>query len=176
MSRGRYLSCPGYKPQTKKLSDMDDLPDDLPSVGSHQGNPPPTETGQEVRSPTGPPPDSTPASPAPALFQLVKNTADDWIQIRVHSARAQVSGPEADDLEEIGQYRSIEELRSALRDTPIDDRSIVFEDAETDKVLTDEDASADHPWIGKPRYERITFVAGEAELSDYVNGLDRPLA
>ena len=155
---------------------MDDLPDDLTSVGSHQGNQPPTETGQEVRSPSGPDPDSTPATPAPALFQVIRDTEQDRIQIRVHSARAQVTAPDADQIEEIGQYRSVDELRTALRDGTIEDRTAIFEDAKADKVLTHADVSADHPWIGQSRYERITFVPDETAVSDYVSELDRPLA
>lgn len=160
----------------ESLSHMDDLPDDLPSVGSHHGNQPPTDTGQEVRSPSGPAPDSMPASRAPALFQVVRDAAQDRLQIRVHSARAHVSPPEAEDLEEIGQYRSVDDLRTALHDLSIEDRTAIFEDAETDKVMTDAEVSADHPWIGQPRYERITLVSDEAAVSDYVSGLDRSLA
>jgi hypothetical protein len=158
------------------LAFMDDIPDDLTSIGSHHGNDPPTETGQEVRSPEGPDPDSSPATPAPALFQLVRHTTPDWVQIRVHSARAQVAPPEADDLEELGQYRSVQKLRDALRDASIDGHTAVFEDAEAETVLTDADVSADHAWIGQPRYERITFAADEGTVSDYVSGLDQPLA
>lgn len=160
----------------KSFSDMDDLPDDLTSVGSHQGNQPPTETGQEVRSPAGPDPDAKPASPAPALFQLLKDTANNRIQIRVHSARAEISPPAEEEVTEMGQYRSVEQLRDALHEASIEGRTAIFEDAEADKVLTDADVSATHPWIGQPRYERITFVADEAAVSEYVNGLDRPVA
>lgn len=153
---------------------MNDLPDDLTSIGSHHGNQPPTETGQEVRSPSGPDPHSNPASPAPALFQLIRNTAEDQIQIRVHSARAEVDAPDADAVQEIGQYRSVEELREALADASVTDRIAIFEDAETDTVLTEADAGANHSWIGQPRYERITFVVDEEAVSDFVRGLDRP--
>ena len=156
---------------------MDDLPDDLTSVGRHQGNEPPTETGQEVRSPDGPPPDSSPASPAPALFQLVRDTTQDRLQIRVHSARAEEPpGPEADEVEALGHYRSVDDLRAALREESIAGRVAVFEDATSDTVLTDDDVTADHAWIGNPRYERITFVADEGDVSDYVGSLDSPLA
>lgn len=154
---------------------MDDLPDDLTSVGRHHGNDPPTETGQEVRSPEGPPPNSQPASPVPALFQLVRNSADNWLQIRLHSARAEVPSPEGDDTEEIGQYRSVEALRKALSDESIEHRTVIFEDTEEDKVLTETSVSADHSWIGLPRYERITFADDEA-VSDYIEGLDRSSA
>lgn len=160
----------------KPFQDMDDLPDDLTSVGSHRGNQPPAETGQEVRSPSGPDPDSTPATPVPALFQLIRDTEQDRLQIRVHSARAEVSAPDADEIDEMGRYRSVEALRSALRDASIDDRTAIFEDAKLDNVRTEADVSADHPWIGRPRYERITFVADAAAVSDYVSGLDRSLA
>jgi hypothetical protein len=156
---------------------MDDLPDDLTSVGRHHGNEPPTETGQEVRSPDGPDPDSSPASPAPALFQLVRDTAQDRLQIRVHSARAEEPPTPADaDVEEIGQYRSVDALRAALADESIDGTIAVFEDAESETVLTDDDVTPNHTWIGQPRYERITFVADEGDISDYVGGLDYPLA
>jgi hypothetical protein len=155
---------------------MTDVPDDLTSVGRHHGNEPPTETGQEVRSPEGPDPDSKPATPAPALFQLVRQADVDRVQIRVHSARAQISPPEAEDTEELGQYRSVDDLRAALADVGLEGRTAIFEDAESETVLTDADVTPDHPWIGQPRYERITFVSDEGAVSDYVSGLDRPLA
>lgn len=155
---------------------MTDLPDDLTSVGRHHGNDPPTDTGQEVRSPEGPDPGSTPATPAPALFQVVRQPAADRVQIRVHSARANISPPEDKSTEEIGQYRSVDDLRAALSDADVGGRVAVFEDAESDTVLTDADVRPDHPWIGQPRYERITFVPDEGDVSDYVSGLDRPLA
>ena len=154
---------------------MGDIPDDLTSVGSHHGNQPPTETGQEVRSPDGPDPEATPASPSPALFQLVKNSEKNWIQLRVHSARAEVTPPEDDAIEEIGQYHSVDELREALADAGIDGRTAVFEDSEEENVLMDENVSSDHSWIGQPRYERITFATDEAAASDYVSSLDEPL-
>ena len=156
---------------------MDDLPDDLTSVGRHHGNEPPTETGQEVRSPDGPDPDSSPASPAPALFQLVRDTAQDRLQIRVHSARTEEPPtPDDADVEEIGQYHSVDDLRAALGDESIDSTIAVFEDAESETVLTDDDVTPDHARIGQPRYERITFVADEGDISDFVGGLDYPLA
>jgi hypothetical protein len=155
---------------------MTDLPDDLTSVGRHHGNDPPTDTGQEVRSPEGPDPESKPATPAPALFQVVRQPDAHRVQIRVHSARANISPPEDEGTEELGQYRSVDDLRAALSDADVDGRIAVFEDAESDTVLTDADASSDHPWIGQPRYERITFVPDEGDVSDYVSGLDRPLA
>lgn len=155
---------------------MNDVPDDLTSVGSHRGNEAPTETGQEVRSPEGPDPNANPATPAPALFQLVRNTAADRLQIRVYPARAEIEAPESDETEEIGQYRSVDELRTALSDASVDDRIAIFEDAEADTALTDAAVEADHPWIGQPRYERITFVVDESAVSDFVSELDRPLA
>jgi hypothetical protein len=155
---------------------MTDLPDDLSAVGRHQGTDAPTETGKEVRCPEGPPPDSTPATPAPALFQLVRQPDADRLQIRVHSARAQVSVPEDGDVDELGQYRSVDDLRDALAEASIEGRTAIFEDAEADTVLTDADVSPTHAWIGQPRYERITFVADEGAVSDYVSELDRPLA
>lgn len=155
---------------------MADIPEDLTSVGSHHGNDPPTETGQEVRSPTGPDPDSKPATPSPGLFQLVHDKKNDRFQIHVHSARAQVSPPEDDETEEIGQYRTVDALRSALEEIDISGQTAIFEDSEAGKVLTDTDITSAHAWIGDPRYERITFVADDAAVSDYVSGLDRPLA
>jgi len=155
---------------------MTDLPDDLTAVGRHRGNDAPTETGKEVRCPEGPPPDATPATPATALFQVVRRPDPDRIQIRIHSARAQISAPEHEETEEIGQYRSVDDLRAGLADVSIEGRTAVFEDAEADTVLTDTDVSPDHAWIGQPRYERITFVEDEGAASDYVSTLDRPLA
>jgi len=155
---------------------MTDLPDDLTAVGRHRGHDAPTETGKEVRCPEGPPPDSTPATPAPALFQVVRQPEADRVQIRVHSARAQIPPPEDEGTDEIGQYRTVDALQSALANASIEGRTAIFEDAEADKVLTDTNVSADHAWIGRPRYERITFVADEGAASDYVSELDRPLA
>lgn len=155
---------------------MADLPDDLTSVGRHHGNEPPTETGQEVRSPSGPDPHSQPATPSPGLFQLVRDEKNDRIQIRVHSARAEVSAPEDEETEEIGQYRTVDALRSALNEAGIRGRTAIFEDAEAGKVLTDTDITSSHTWIGQPRYQRITFVSDDAAVSDYVSGLDQPLA
>lgn len=155
---------------------MSDLPDDLTAVGRHRGNAPKPETGQEVRSPEGPDPETNPAGPAPALFQLVRDTAHDRIQIRVHSARTEDPPLPDEDVEEIGQYRSVEALREALRDASIEGRTAVFEDADSETVLTEDEATPDHAWIGQPRYERITFVADEDAVSDYVSGLEYPLA
>ncbi len=155
---------------------MADLPDDLPAVGRHRGNDPKPDTGQEVRSPEGPDPESNPASPAPALFQLVRGPDHDRLQIRVHSARTEDPPSPEEDVEELGQYRSVEALREALRDESIDGRTAVFEDADTETVLTDDDVTPDHAWIGQPRYERITFVTDEDAVADYVSGLEYPLA
>jgi len=84
--------------------------------------------------------------------------------------------PDDADVEEIGQYRSVDALRAALADESIDGTIAVFEDAESETVLTDDDVTPDHAWIGQPRYERITFVADEGDISDFVGGLDYPLA
>jgi hypothetical protein len=156
---------------------MDDLPDDLTSVGRHHGNEPPTETGQEVRSPDGPDPDSSPAAPAPALFQLLRDTDRARLQVRVHTARTEDPPvPEAEGIEEVGQYRSVDALRAALEEAGLDGAPAVFEDAEAETVLAEDAVTADHAWIGQPRYERITVFADEGDRSDYVSGLDRPLA
>ena len=152
---------------------MTDVPDDLTSVGNHHGNEPPTETGQEVRSPSGPDPDSTPADPAPALFQLVRDTSPDRVQIRVHSPRADIPAPE-DGPEELGQYRTVAALREALTDADIDGHTAVFEDGKAEKVLTDADVTTDHAWIGQPRYETITFFADADAAAEYANSLDGP--
>jgi len=152
---------------------MPDVPDDLTSVGTDRGNDPPTETGQEVRSPDGPDPTTKPAAPSQALFQLLHDSATDRIQIRIHSPRAQVSAPNDEDTEELGQYRSVDALRDALSDLSIDGRTAIFEDASAGTVLTQNDVSPDHAWIGQPRYERVTFVPTEDDADDYVSTLDR---
>jgi len=154
---------------------MTDIPDDLTSVGSHHGNEPPTETGQEVRSPSGPDPDSTPADPAPALFQLVRGRDPDRVQIRVHSPRADVPAPE-DGPEELGQYRTVEALREALSNAAMNGCAAVFDDAEADRVLTDTDVTPGHAWIGQTRYETITFFADADAADEYASRLDRPSA
>ena len=154
---------------------MTDVPDDLTSVGSHHGNEPPTDTGQEVRSPSGPDPDSTPATPAPALFQLVRAADPDRVQIRVHSPRADVPAPE-DGPEQLSQHRTVEALRKALADAEIDGHTAVFEDAEAEKVLIDTDVTPNHAWIGQPRYETITFFADADAAEKYASSLDAPSA
>lgn len=152
---------------------MSDIPEDLTSVGTHHGNQPPTETGQEVRSPEGPDPSRTPSEPSPALFQVVRNSEEDWIQIRVHSPRAQVQAPD-NGSEEVGQYRTVSALRTALETLSIGGQTAVFEDAEAEQVFTDSDVSPDHSWIGQPQYERITFVANDDAASAYLDRIDRP--
>lgn len=150
---------------------MSDVPDDLTSVGRHHGNDPPTETGQEVRSPSGPDPASSPADPSPALFLLTRDAEQNRIQIRVHSPQAEISTPD-DGPEELGQYRTVDSLRSALHEAGIDGWAAVFQDANTSNILTDSDVSANHSWIGQPRYETITFFADEDDAADYVDDLD----
>lgn len=154
---------------------MTDVPDDLTSVGRHRGNDPLPDTGQEVRSPEGPDPDSKPATPSPALYQVVRASDPNRVQIRVHSPRADVSVPE-DGPEEIGQYRTVNALRDALTGADIDGYTAVFEDTEADKVLTDSNVTPDHAWIGRPRYETITFFADADAADEYVASLDRPSA
>lgn len=146
---------------------MSDVPDDLTSVGRHHGNDPPTETGQEVRSPEGPDPESDPADPAPALFQLLRDADTDHVQIRVHSPRAEVPSPE-DGPGELGQYRTVSALRDALDEASIEGETAVFEDAQTGKILTDTDVASDHAWIGQPRYKVITFFPTEEAANEYV--------
>jgi hypothetical protein len=152
---------------------MTDIPDDLPSVGRHHGNDPPTDTGQEVRSPSGPDPDSTPADPAPALFQLVRDSDPDRVQIRVHSPRADVPPPE-DGPEELGQFRTVESLREALAEADVDGSTAVFEDVKAGTVRTDTDVDPSHAWIGQPRHAPITFFADAEAADEYVSALDRP--
>jgi len=150
---------------------MSDIPDDLTSVGRHHGNDPPTETGQEVRSPEGPDPDSSPAEPFSALFQLVRDSENDRIQIRVHSPRAEVPTPEHGP-DEIGQYRAADALRDALEERSIENRTAVFEDEKTGKLLVDSSVSPSHAWIGQPRYTVITFFRNEDAAEEYVRGAD----
>jgi hypothetical protein len=150
---------------------MTDVPDDLTSVGRHRGNEPPTETGQEVRSPEGPDPETTPADPSPALFQVLRASDPNLVQIRVHSPRAEVPAPE-EEVDEIGQYRTVDGLRDALTEAEIDSDWAVFVDAEANRVLTDANVTPDHAWIGRPRFETITFFADEDAAAEYTRGLD----
>lgn len=152
---------------------MTDIPDDLTSVGRHHGNEPPTDTGQEVRSPSGPDPDSTPAAPSPALFQVVRSADPDRIQIRVHSPRADVPSPE-EGPEEMGQYRTVAALHEALADAEMEGYTGVFEDVKDEKVLTDANVTPDHAWIGQTRYETITLFADPDAADAYVSTLDPP--
>jgi len=151
---------------------MADLPEDLSGVGTHRGNDPAPETGQTVRSPTGPDPNATEAQPAPALFVVVQAASGDRLSIRAHSARADVSAPE--DGEEVGRYRTVEALRRGLAGVEMDADVAVFEDAEADRVLVEEDVSADHAWIGKPRYPRITLFQNSDAAHAFAEAHDRP--
>jgi len=149
---------------------MTDVPDDLSSVGKHRGNQPPTETGQEVRSPEGPDPQSTSATRTAALFQLLRHDTEGWLRLRVHSARADVS-EETGDVKEVGQYRTVHTLRTALREESIAGTAGVFEDADSGEVLTDEHVTTDHAWIGQPRFQTITFFPSAEAASEYVDSL-----
>lgn len=142
---------------------MADIPDDLTDVGAHHGNQPPPETGQTVRSPSGPDPSGTSAQPSPALFQVVRVPSENRLTVRAHSPRAEVSAPE--EGKEVGRFRTVDALREALADVGVDGRAAVFEDAEVNRVLVETNVTAGHPWIGQPRYPTITFfdTAEEAE-------------
>jgi len=152
-----------------KSDSMSDVPDDLSSVGAHRGPDPPTETSQTVRSPEGPDASTSTARPASALFQLVRDPEDNRYQIRVHSPRAQISESE-DTTEEVGRYRTVESLRHALADASVAGWIGVFEDAEADGVLTDE-VTANHPWIGRPRYTTITLFEEADAASTYAEAV-----
>lgn len=152
---------------------MTDVPEDLTTVGRHHGNDPPAETGQEVRSPQGPDPETKSAEPTPALFQVVRASDPDRIQVRVYSPRAEVPAPE-DGSEELGRHRTVDRLRDTLTDADIAGQSAVFEDVEAHRVLTDSQVTPDHAWIGRPRFETITFFADEDAAAEYVRGLDAP--
>ena len=152
---------------------MTDVPEDLTTVGRHHGNDPPTDTGQEVRSPQGPDPETLAAESTPALFQVVRTADPDRVQIRGHSPRAEISSPE-EGVEEIGQYPTVNALRDALTETGIEGRTAVFEDTEADRVLTDSSVTPDHAWIGRPRFETITFFVDEGAADEYVRSLDAP--
>ena len=150
---------------------MADLPDDLSDVGTHRGNDPEPETGQTVRSPTGPDPNATEAQPAQGLFVVVRASSGEWLSIQAHSARAEVAGP--DEGEEVGQYRSVEALRDALADADMNEHVAVFEDAEADRVLVEDDVSAHHAWIGKPRYPRVTLFRDADEANAFAEAHER---
>lgn len=150
---------------------MADIPEDLTSVGTHLGNQPPNESGQTVRSPEGPDPSDEPAQPSPALFQLVR-LSENRLQVRSHSPRAVVSEP--DDVEEIGQYRTVEALQQALADVSVEGWAAVFEEREANRVLVDTDIRPDHAWIGKPRYPTITFFEDEEEATSFAENHERP--
>lgn len=151
---------------------MADIPDDLSDVGTHRGNQPPPDTGQTVRSPTGPDPSASEAQPSPALFQVVRIPSENRLTVQAHSARAHVSAPEEGD--EGGQYRTVDALREALEETGIDDMVAVFEDAEANRVLVDDDATADHAWIGQPRYPTVTFFETIEEAQAFAEAHERP--
>lgn len=142
---------------------MADIPDDLTDVGAHRGNEPPPKTGQTVRSPEGPDPSGADAQRSPALFQVVREVSENRLTVQAHSARAELEDPE--EGEEVGRYRTSEALQEALSDVGIDGKAAVFEDIEADHVLVETDVSADHAWIGQPRYPTITFfeTAEDAE-------------
>lgn len=149
---------------------MTDIPDDLTDVGVHHGNDPPPETGQTVRSPKGPDPSASDASPSPALFQVVRTPSEGRLTVRAHSARAEVSAPE--EGEEVGTYRTEDALREALADKDIDGMGAVFEDAEANRTLVETDVTADHVWIGQLRYPTITFFETAEEAEAFANAKD----
>lgn len=152
---------------------MTDIPDDLSDVGAHQGNPPPSETGQTVRSPEGPDPAASEAQPSPALFQVVRSPDDDRITVRAHSPRAEVDAPDAGD--EMGRYRTPEELRTALASHDRGEGAVaVFVDAEADRVLVVEEVTADHAWIGQPRYPTVALFASHDAAEAYAETHERP--
>jgi len=103
--------------------------------------------------------------------EVVRAADPDRVQVRVHSPRTEVSVPE-DGPEDLGQYRTVDALRDALMDAEIDGRTTVFEDTKDHRILTDSDVTADHAWIGRPRFETITFFAREDAAVEYVRGLD----
>ena len=146
---------------------MTDIPDDLTDVGSHHGDEPPPETGQTVRSPEGPDPSASDARPSPALFQLVRTPSESRLTVHAHSARAEVSVPE--EGEEVGQYRTEQALRDALQNEGIDGMTAVFVDAEADRTLVEADVTADHAWIGQPRYPTIAFFASAEEAESFAS-------
>jgi len=151
---------------------MSDLPNDLTSVGAHEGNSPPTNTSQTVRCPQGPDPSSEAAQPSSALYQLLRPASAGQLQIRVHPPRAQIAAP-ADDTEEIGQYRTVEALRTALAEASVEEWTGVFEDAEAGRVITDA-VTSDHPWIGQPRYETVTLFAEADAATAYAESTAVP--
>lgn len=152
---------------------MADLPDDLSDVGVHRGNPPPTETGQTVRSPEGPDPGASDAQPSPALFQVVRDQEGGCLVLRLHSARAE-EVEEGEEEEELGRYRTEDALRDGLSELGIEGRVAVFEDAEANRVLVDADVTADHAWIGQPRFPTISFFDTREEADAFAEGHERP--
>lgn len=151
---------------------MADLPDDLTDIGVHRGNQLPTETGQTVRSPEGPDPRAADAEPSPALFQLIREPTGSRLTVRTHSARAEVEEPENGG--ELGQYRTTDALRDALSEAGIADAVAVFEDADANRVLVDADVTAEHAWIGQPRYSTIVFFETRDEAEAFADSHDYP--
>ena len=149
---------------------MTDIPDDLTTVGAHHGNDPPPETGQTVRSPEGPDPSASDASPSRALFQVVRTPSENRLTVRAHSARAEVSAPE--EGEEVGTYRTEDALREALADKGVDGMGAVFEDAEANRVIVETDVTADHAWIGQLRYPTVAFFETVAEAEAFADARD----
>lgn len=146
---------------------MTDIPDDLTDVGAHHGNQPPPDTGQTVRSPTGPDPGGTEARRSPALFQVVRASDGNRLTVQAHSARVEEVAP--DEGTEVGRYRTGAALRDALADEGIEGWAAVFEDAEADRVLVETDVTADHAWIGQPRYPTITFFDSAEEARTFAD-------
>lgn len=146
---------------------MVDIPDDLTDVGTYHGNQPPPDTGQTVRSPTGPNPETTEATPSPALFQMVRTSSEDRLTVHAHSARAEASAP--DEGEEEGRCRTVAALRDALRDEGLDGHAAVFEDAEAGRMLVETNVTADHNWIGQSRYPTIAFFESAEEAQAFAS-------
>ncbi|MFP4228773.1 MAG: hypothetical protein ACLFTE_08100 [Salinivenus sp.] len=149
---------------------MSDLPDDLPAIGTHRGNDAPEGLGQTINAPEGPDPSASPAHPTDALFQLVEDTSGDFLQIRTHSARAQVDPPEEAALDERGQYRTVDALRDALADASVEGWTGVFENPTAGRVLTDE-VTPQHAWIGAEVYPTITLFPDADAATEYASSL-----
>jgi len=113
------------------------------------------------------------ARPALALFVVVRTSSGGRLSVRAHSARADVPAP--DDGEEVGRCRSLDALREILADAGINGSVAVFEDAQANRVLVDEDVTVNHAWIGQPRYPRITFFRDPDEASAFAEEHERPV-
>ena len=83
-----------------------------------------------------------------------------------------MSAPEAGT--EVGRYRTADALRDALKEEDVEGWAAVFEDVKADRVLVETTVTAQHAWIGQPRYSTITFFETSEAATAFADAHERP--